>query len=135
MDFMLGSGFEAVTGISFFAVLVMFVLIIAKNVSTWNNNNHSPRLTVEADIVSKRTQVTHQQHANAGDPTGAHGFHTTTSTAYYICFQFDTGDRLELQVDGKEYGALAEGDHGKLTFQGTRYLGFERQTPATDEIE
>ena len=133
MDFMLGSGFEAVTGIIFLVVLVMFVLIIAKSVSTQNNNNHSPRVTAEADIVSKRTQVTHHQHANAGDPTGAHGFHTTTSTAYYICFQFDTGDRLELQVDGKDYETLAERDHGKLTFQGTRYLGFERQIPAADE--
>lgn len=133
MDFMLGSGFEAVTGIIFLVVLVMFVLIIAKSVSTWNNNNHLPRVTAEADIVSKRTQVTHHQHANAGDPTGAHGFHTTTSTAYYICFQFDTGDRLELQVDGKDYETLAEGDHGKLTFQGTRYLGFERQISAANE--
>ena len=46
MDFMLVSGFEAVTEIIFFAVLVMFVLIIGNNVSTWNNNTHSPRLTV-----------------------------------------------------------------------------------------
>nr|WP_330380884.1 DUF2500 family protein [Anaerobutyricum hallii] len=29
-------------------------------------------------------------------------------------------------VYGKEYGMLAEGDEGKLTFQGSRYLGFER---------
>ena len=26
---------------------------------------------------------------------------------------------------GTEYGQLAEGDTGKLSFQGTRYLGFE----------
>ena len=26
-----------------------------------------------------------------------------------------------------EYGQLAEGDTGKLSFQGTRYLGFERK--------
>ena len=30
-------------------------------------------------------------------------------------------------MTGTEYGLLAEGDRGKLTFQGTRYLGFERQ--------
>ena len=78
-----------------------------------------------ATVVTKRTQVTQQQHANAGDPTGAHGFSTTTSTSYYVTFQVESGDRMELPVSGREYGMLAEGDIGKLTFQGTRYLSFE----------
>lgn len=34
---------------------------------------------------------------------------------------------MEFTVEGSEYGMLIEGDHGKLTFQGTRYLGFEHQ--------
>ena len=41
-------------------------------------------------------------------------------------FQVESGDRMELPVSGREYGMLAEGDIGKLTFQGTRYLSFER---------
>ena len=36
------------------------------------------------------------------------------------------GDRMELHVAGHEFGMLIEGDRGNLTFQGTRYLGFER---------
>ena len=32
----------------------------------------------------------------------------------------------ELKVQGTEYGMLIEQDKGKLTFQGTRYLGFKR---------
>ena len=55
-----------------------------------------------------------------------HGFHSTISTSYYATFQVESGDRMELSVTGTEYGLLAEGDRGKLTFQGTRYLGFER---------
>ena len=78
-----------------------------------------------ATVVTKRTQVTQQQHANAGDPTGAHGFSTTTSTSYYVTFQVASGDRMELRVSRSEYGLLAEGDQGNLSFQGTRYLGFE----------
>ena len=77
-----------------------------------------------ATVVTKRTQVTQQQHANAGDPTGAHGFSTTTSTSYYVTFQVESGDRMEFSVSGREYGLLVEGDTGRLTFQGTRYLGF-----------
>ena len=38
----------------------------------------------------------------------------------------DCFDRMELRLSGTEYGQLAEGDTGRLSFQGTRYLGFER---------
>lgn len=33
---------------------------------------------------------------------------------------------MEFEIPGDVYGMLVEGDFGKLTFQGTRYLGFER---------
>lgn len=62
----------------------------------------------------------------AGDATGAHGYSTSASTWYYVTFQVESGDRMEFSVTGSEYGMLAEGDCGKLSFQGTRYLSFER---------
>ena len=49
-----------------------------------------------------------------------------TFTTYYVTFQVESGDRMELAVDGEDYGMLVEGDRGRLSFQGTRYLGFER---------
>lgn len=119
-------GFEVIFGMIFILIIGIFIFTFVKNISNWNKNNHSPRLSVDATVVSKRTDVSRHQHANAGDASGAHGFHTTTSTSYYVCFQVESGDRMELQVDGSEYGILAEGDYGKLSFQGTRYLGFER---------
>ena len=48
-------------------------------------------------------------------------------TYYYATFQVESGDRMEFSLTGPEYGMLLEGDSGKLSFQGTRYLGFERQ--------
>lgn len=39
-----------------------------------------------------------------------------------LIFQIDSGDQMELTVRGSEYGILAEGDVGMLSFQGTRYL-------------
>mgnify|MGYP000784206328 FL=1 len=50
----------------------------------------------------------------------------STDTTYYVTFQVESGDRMELSVDDSEYGMLVEGDEGKLTFQGSRYLGFEQ---------
>ena len=107
----------------FVVVFGLFIVIAVKGISQWNKNNHSPRLTVPATIVSKRTNVSHHHHHNHGG-TGMH--HTTHSTTYYVTFQVDSGDRMELCVAGHEFGMLIEGDRGMLTFQGTRYLGFER---------
>ena len=110
----------------FVVVAGVIIFIVVKSVSEWHQNNNSPQLTVEAVIVSKRTDTTHHQ-ANGGDSSGAHGYTMIPDTTYYVTFQVgDSRDRMEFHVTGREYGLLAEGDHGKLTFQGTRYLGFER---------
>ena len=112
--------------IMFIIVVGIILFSLVQGISTWNKNNQSPRLTVPVVVVAKRENITHHQHANAGDSSGAHGFHTTTSTSYYVTFQVESGDRIELCVSGTEYGMLVEGDTGRLTFQGTRYLSFER---------
>ena len=125
MGFGFGMGFD-LFGVMFTLVFVlvigMFVVTAVRGISQWNKNNNSPRLTVPATVVDKRTNVTHLHHNGAG---GHHHHHT--STTYYVTFQVDSGDRMELQVDGTEYGMLIEGDRGELSFQGTRYLSFERK--------
>ena len=112
-------------GIMFFLVFFLaigtFLVAFIKGIQQWNKNNHSPRLTVPATIVAKRTNVSRHHHRNQ-----AGRMHHTTTT-YYATFQVDSGDRMELQVAGHEYGLLIEGDRGMVTFQGTRYLGFERK--------
>lgn len=116
--------FEFMFFLVFALVIGVFVMAAVKGISQWNKNNHSPRLTVPATVVTKRTNVSrHHHHGSAG-----HVGHTSTSTTYYATFQFASGDRMELCVDGCEYGMLVEGDFGDLTFQGTRYLGFVRRS-------
>lgn len=111
--------FEASFFIIFTLVLGMFIVTAVKGIGQWNKNNHSPRLNVPATVVAKRTNVSHH-HA------GGEVHHHHTSTSYYVTFQVESGDRMELRVEGTEYGLLVEGDRGNLTFQGTRYLGFDR---------
>ena len=105
--------------IPFLMFTVVFVVILVKIVGQWHNNNQSPRLTVEATVVAKRGHTTH--HHDAGNI-----HHSHSSTTYYVTFQFESGDRLELHVPHSQFGYLVEGDRGELTFQGTRFLGFER---------
>ena len=103
-------------------VLIIFVVSFVRGIATWHKNNNSPRLTVPARVVSKRSDVSGGHHRGAGGH-----MHTTSSTRYYGTFEFESGDRQEFSVSGSEFGMLAEGDSGRLTFQGTRYLSFERK--------
>ena len=132
-----GFGFDTAFGFGqvfifavFAIIIVSFIVAAVKGIGTWHKNNNSPRLTVDASVVSKRQNTDVHHHNNNGT------MHTSSSTTYYVTFQFDSGDRLELCVSGGEYGLLAEGDVGELTFQGTRYLGFDRRgtaEPASEE--
>ena len=113
--------FNIMFTIVFILVIGTFVVMLVKGISEWNKNNHSPRLTVPATIIAKRTNVSRHRYGGANSH---HHYHT--STTYYVTFQVESGDRMEFHISGQEYGLLIEGDHGNLSFQGTRYLGFER---------
>lgn len=109
-------------GICFIFVFGGIIIIVIKGILQWGKNNRSPVLTVDATVVAKREDVSHSYH-NTG--TNNMGF-ASSSTAYYVTFQVESGDRIELKMSGSDYGMLAENDSGKLTFQGTRYLSFSR---------
>ena len=115
--------FEIMFFLVFMLVIGVFIVAFVRGISQWNNNNHSPRLTVETTVVAKRADVSHHHHAGGPDHMG----HMHSSTNYYVTFQVASGDRMELHMSGQQYGMLIEGDHGDLSFQGTRYLGFVRK--------
>ncbi|WP_462413504.1 DUF2500 domain-containing protein [Neobacillus sp. Marseille-QA0830] len=83
-----------------------------RSIKQWSSNNKQPGLKVSAAVVSKRTKV------RGGGPN------QRASTSYFVTFQYESGNRTEFRINGREYGQLAEGDEGELSFQGTRYLGF-----------
>ena len=96
---------------TFGLVFGTIVSTMIKNGKLNRKNDNSPRLTCEATVVTKRTKV-----------MGDH-----SRTTYFATFQFESGDRLELEIPRDRFGYLVEGDNGKLTFQGTRFLDFQRQ--------
>ena len=124
MGFGFGFGFDMFSimfTIVFMIVIGTFIVTAVRGIGQWNKNNNSPRLTVPATVVSKRTKISHHHH------NGVDYHHQyRSSTTYYITFQVESGDRMEFHVTGQEYGMLIEGDQGMLSFQGTRYLGFQR---------
>ena len=128
--FGIGFGLMSIFG-TLISVLVfgVFIAVAVKLLSQWSKNNNSPRLTVPATVVAKRTNVSHHHNHNH---TGTGMHHTGTSTTYYVTFQVESGDRMELHMAGREFGLLVEGDRGVLTFQGTRYLSFERKSEVAE---
>lgn len=111
-------------GVMFFIVFGVIVYTVIQGIAEWDKNNKSPRLSVNAVIADKRSHTTHH-HNHHHNQNGAH-MHITTTTFYYVTFEFENGNRAEFRVPKSEYGLLVAGDVGKLSFQGTRYIGFER---------
>ena len=110
--------------VAFFSVLALIITQVVRGFKRERENDRSPRLTVDAKVVAKRTDF----HRTAGDQHHVGHGHT----AYFVTFQVKSGDRMELHLSGTEYGMLVEGDFGELTFQGTRYLGFARKAVSSD---
>lgn len=104
-------------GNSIFIIVGLIIFVAVKGISEWSSNNNSPRFTVSTLVATKRTSTTNSHHSEG---------HATSTAHYYVTFQFESGDRTEFSLSGSQYGMLAEEDIGILSFQGTRYLGFER---------
>lgn len=94
-------------------VFLTIIRVVVTGLWTWQKNNQSPQETVIAKVISKRQEVS--------------GMNNMTSTAYFLTFEMDGQDRQEYQVSSKQYALIAEGDLGYLTYQGTRFIRFERQ--------
>ena len=94
-DFM-NSVFPVIFTVMFVGIFIMFIVTAVRGIGRWHKNNNSPRLTVDATIVSKRMDVTH--HHNSTTHTNS------SSTWYYATFQVASGDRMELSIPTQDYG-------------------------------
>jgi len=121
-------------------VVGTFVVTAVKLFSQWRSDKAAPLRSVDAMVVSRRTDVRRSTRPIggpvAGSADGSTGApmaaatmatSTSTSTSYFVTFEEPSGERRELQVAGADYGQLAEGDRGHLIHQGTRYKGCTRQ--------
>lgn len=99
----------------FFLIIVgFFVFIIVNMVKLWMTNNASPLVIARSTAVTKRSEV----WGGTGD-SGA-------STSYYVTFELEDGSRVELQVQSRVFGLIVEGDLGELSYQGSRFMDFQR---------
>ncbi|MFC3748799.1 DUF2500 domain-containing protein [Paenibacillus sp. GCM10012306] len=95
--------------------LLVFIFIIFKTIQNWLAYKTSPVTTGYYQAVAKRSEV-----------WGGSGQHSA-KTSYYVTFEDEGGNRVELQVPNSAYGYIIEGDTGELIYQGTRLKDFQRQ--------
>jgi hypothetical protein len=95
----------------------MFGIFIFRLIWNWSYNISQPRIAAQATVITKRTHFSTNHSSD-----NFHSSHTT----YYITFEFTTGDRKEFPVKENDYGLLREDDSGVLTFQGNKFVGFQR---------
>lgn len=119
MDFIF-EVFPYLFGIMFVTIFIIFVSILLTGLARKKQDDASPRLSVSALVVSRRTEFL--RSSGTTDLTLGSG-----RTKYFVTFEVESGDRMEFQVEGTQYGMMIEGDRGQLSFQGKRFLAFTRQ--------
>ncbi len=108
-----------------FVAIVVFFILMGVAVARGQIGKHrqdranavAPVLTSQATIVGKRSQTT----GSSGQYGGS------TSTEYYATFELPSGERLEFELSGAQFGLVVEGDRGNLTWQGTWLKDFRRE--------
>lgn len=108
--------FTLAPGLIFGVIIVVMGTALVRGVGTWMSNNTAPIRSVPARVLGKRTNT----WGGAGD--------SSVHTSYYVAFELDSGERLEFRVNGPEYGLITQNEDGILTYQGTRFKGFQPQS-------
>lgn len=81
----------------------------------------SPLRTVTATVVEVDEHVS--RTANIG--SGPHRRHASSVT-YFITFLLTGGEKVKLMVPSISAVCIQEGDQGKLTYRGHKYIAFEQ---------
>lgn len=105
--------FKLFGGLIVILVVGTFLYVIIRGFSTWTTNNAADVITSPATVLDKRTEV----WGGSGD--------TSSSTNYYVTFELANSTRIELPVRSDKFGLIVVGDHGQLTYQGTRFKEFK----------
>ena len=121
-------GFDLQMEIMLVLIIAIFTAIFFRCIFEWTINKCSAMESVDAFVLAKQQGMIQQQIPNAGDATGGHGFTLQEQPWYKITFRMTDSTEKEFNVDDQSFRELKEGEKGILTYQGTRYLGFKKDS-------
>ena len=98
--------------IFFITIFCIIIGMIIYSIVQYAQDKNKPIQTERVKVVAKRTNVNHHHHNHDGH------IHHSTSTTYYVTFEFITGQRMELKVQEISSDILLK-DEGLLQFKST----------------
>ncbi|GAA1397349.1 DUF2500 domain-containing protein [Luteococcus peritonei] len=116
------TGFGALGTVMALFFVVVFALVVGNLL--WRGGRYVAARPQSAPAVCVARRMEVRGSAGTGDLT------SSSTTWYHATFEFADGSRPELDLSGRAYGLLAEGDRGLLTWRDTVFKGLERDLPA-----
>ena len=90
-------------------------------------------IPVSINSAKKKKQMLLEQQKAASASVPVQYLYATAITKrnprgneYYVGFQLENGQRIELRVPGAQYGVILEGDKGMLHLRDNAFVGFDR---------
>lgn len=110
--------------ICFFIVMAVLIvgvcaIIIVKQ---WLKNKRFPVITVRAKI----SDLNIRNYSGYRNGYQTPGRDSATFHIYYVVFVTENGKQIEFAVRKTQYYKLKKGYSGKLTFQGTKFIRFNK---------
>lgn len=87
-----------------FFIIVVICIIDFNEIVCWFKNNRASVHSIDTDVLTKEIK----------------------KNKYFISFGFEDGKMKKFLVDYYVYHSLKEGEKGILTYQGTRFIRYER---------
>lgn len=85
-------------------IIVIICMVDANTIICWFKNNRAPVHSMGASVLTKEIN----------------------ENKYYVCFGLEDGQIKRFSIDYYAYISLKEGEKGILTYQGTRFVRYDR---------
>ena len=88
----------------FLIIIVIICMVDANTIICWFKNNRAPVHSMGASVLTKEIN----------------------ENKCYVCFGLEDGQMKRFSIDYFAYISLKEGEKGILTYQGTRFIRYDR---------
>ena len=96
------------------AALIIMMFVFTQMLLSFSNNSSAAVESVDATVVEKKQGIyTHMQ-------SEAH------VTWFRVVFEMTDGSLMEFQMQQGDFRELEKGDRGMLTYQGNRYICYQK---------
>ena len=102
-------------------IVIILIIYCGKKLFKWNENKDEPiSISVKAKVKDKNIIVKNSNSVTLLDVA-------SDTLKGKIVFQTEDGKELAFTFIGKAYRELLDGDKGILTYQGEKFISFERE--------